>query len=613
MTPERSSMPASPLDILRTVFGHQEFRELQGQVVERVLGGQDTLLLMPTGGGKSLCYQIPAMIRPGLGVVVSPLIALMQDQVTRLRALGVRAAVLNSSLTTAEAWDVKRQMMARELDLLYVAPERLVQEGFLKALDQLPIALFAIDEAHCVSQWGHNFRPEYLQLHVLRERYPGVPRLGLTATADMHTRAEILKRLELPEGALFAGGFDRPNICYTVTPKKHLKKQMIAFLRDQPPQTSGIIYRLTRNSVDATAEYLAEMGFNAIPYHAGMDDEQRRANQQRFLDEPGAIVVATIAFGMGIDKPDVRFVAHLDMPKTLEDYHQQTGRAGRDGLPATAWLTYGTGDAVLLRKLIQGGEATEEFKRIELGKLQSMIQFCESGECRRAMLLRYFGETLDEPCGNCDGCLQQAPAEPATEIAVTALQCIQETGQRFGAAYLTDVLLGKHEGRIVANRHTGLRSFGQGAQLSQGRWRGIFRELVAQGLVTVATDGYPTLSLNDASQEVLGGRREVLLRAEEERPTRRASRTERAAKPANPGAESALFEALRQERKRLADEQRLPAYRVFADAALREMARHQPRNLAEFLQIKGVGMTKCEQYGETFLEVIRRHLPDQSN
>ncbi|MBU0607320.1 MAG: RecQ family ATP-dependent DNA helicase [Armatimonadetes bacterium] len=509
-------MPSSPHDILRSVFGHQEFRGLQEPVITRLLAGQDTLLLMPTGQGKSLCYQIPALLRPGLAVVVSPLIALMQDQVTRLQSLGVRAAVLNSSLTTAEAWDVKRRMMARELDLLYVAPERLVQDGFLRALDQLELALFAIDEAHCVSQWGHNFRPEYLQLHLLHQRYPAVPRLALTATADMHTRAEILKRLEMPPEALCAGGFDRPNISYVVSRKTHWRRQILSFLRSQPPGASGIIYRLTRKSVDATAEFLQEAGVNAIPYHAGMDDDQRRVNQQRFLDEPGAVVVATIAFGMGIDKADVRFVAHLDMPKTLEDYHQQTGRAGRDGLPATAWLAFGVSDVIMLRKLIEGDESSPEFKQIELGKLRDMSRYCEAATCRRRILLRYFGEDLPHPCGNCDICrpdLVHASPEPGPELEPRRKR---ERRRR------------EHPAREPVNPH--------------------------------------------------------------ERPDR------------------ALFDALRAERKRLADDLGVPAFVVFPDTALRDMALRRPRTEAEFLAVKGVGEAKCERFAKPFLEAIRRQV-----
>ena len=620
-------MPLSPLDLLRSVFGHQDFRGLQEEVIARILAGQDALLLMPTGEGKSLCYQIPALVRPGLGVVVSPLIALMQDQVTRLQALGVRAAVLNSSLTAVEAWEVKRRMMARELDLLYVAPERLVQEGFLRALDQLEIALFAIDEAHCVSQWGHNFRPEYLQLHLLRERYPGVPRLALTATADLHTRAEIIKRLELAPDSLCAGGFDRPNIRYVVTPKTQWKRQITSFVRSQPPGASGIIYRLTRKSVDATAAYLREAGLNAIPYHAGLEDEERRLHQQRFLDEPGAIVVATIAFGMGIDKPDVRFVAHLDMPKTLEDYHQQTGRAGRDGLPATAWLAYGTGDAVLLRKLIEGDEAAPEFQQIELGKLRDMTRFCETGACRRRFLLRYFGEDHPEPCGNCDVCLQQTEDWPATDLAVKALLCILETGERFGVSHLTDVLLGSRQKRVIACGHARLKTFGAGTALPAAQWRLVFTQLVAQELAAVAGDTYPTLRLTETGYEVLQGEREVVLQRESappleaerrREPRTRSGRKTRAATPAPERTACAadprqrpdgdLFEALRAERKRLADDVGVPAFRVFPDSALRDMALHCPRTPDQFLQVKGVGEAKCERYAAAFLEVIRLHL-----
>lgn len=602
-----------PLDILRNVFGYQSFRGLQEPVIDHVLAGQDALLLMPTGSGKSLCYQIPAIVRPGLGIVVSPLIALMQDQVARLQGLGVRAAHLNSMLTNAEAWDVKHKMMARELDLLYVSPERLMMEGFLKALDRLELALFAIDEAHCVSQWGHNFRPEYLQLHVLKERYPGVPRLALTATADLQTRAEILKRLELPEKGMFVGGFDRPNIRYLVTPKTNWKRQLVGFLHRQERGASGIVYRLTRKSVDATAEYLSECGFNAIPYHAGMEDAERRANQQRFLDEPGAIVVATIAFGMGIDKPDVRFVAHLDMPRSIEEYHQQTGRAGRDGLPATAWMTFGAGDVVLMRKLIESGEAEPEFQKVEKKKLQAMARFCETFECRRRLLLRYFGENTPEQCGNCDVCLGNDGGEqedwPATEVAQKALLCVFETGQMFGAAHLTNVLRGSRDRKVLENGHAGLGSYGAGRDLSEQQWRSVFTQLIAQELVDVREDGFRTFRLNRKGAEVLRGEREVVLKRTKTEPEipperRRRPGEAEAAKPLSPGA-AGLFQHLRALRLELAREDGIPAFQVFADATLRDMASRRPRTLDEMLAVRGVGEVKLEKYGEEFLEAVR--------
>ncbi|MEN6404071.1 MAG: DNA helicase RecQ [Armatimonadia bacterium] len=611
------SVLQQPLDILRNVFGYQSFRGLQEPVIDHVLAGKDALLLMPTGSGKSLCYQIPAIVRPGLGIVVSPLIALMQDQVARLQSLGVRAAHLNSMLTNAEAWDVKHKMMARELDLLYVSPERLMMEGFLKALDQVELALFAIDEAHCVSQWGHNFRPEYLQLHVLKERYPGVPRLALTATADLQTRAEILKRLELPEKGMFVGGFDRPNIRYLVTPKTNWKRQLVGFLRGQEPGASGIVYRLTRKSVDATAEYLRECGFNAIPYHAGMDDAERRANQQRFLDEPGAIVVATIAFGIGIDKPDVRFVAHLDMPRSIEEYHQQTGRAGRDGLPATAWMTFGAGDVVLMRKLIESGEAEPEFQKVEKKKLQAMARFCETAECRRRLLLRYFGENTPEQCGNCDVCLGNDGSEqedwPATTVAQKALLCIFETGQMFGAAHLTNVLRGSRDRKVLENGHAGLGSYGAGRDLSEQQWRSVFTQLIAQELVDVREDGFRTFRLNQQGAEVLRGEREVVLQRAKSEPAA-ATRTKvpgdvdvaNAPTGERPQAGSeALFERLRALRLELARQKRVPAFQVFADATLRDMAQRQPRTPEEMLEVKGVGEVKLARYGEAFLQVLR--------
>ena len=610
----------TPLDILRETFGYDSFRGRQEEVIQHVLGGRDALLLMPTGSGKSLCYQIPAILRPGLGIVVSPLIALMQDQVASLQAKGVRAAYYNSMLTNAEAWVVRRQMMDGELDLLYVSPERALMPGFLRALDQIPLALFAIDEAHCVSAWGHDFRPEYLELHTLRERYPGVPRLALTATADMQTRLEIVRRLQLPEEAIFTTSFDRPNIDYQVVPKTNWKRQIVGFLRAQEPGSSGIIYRLTRNSVDATADFLREQGFNALPYHAGLDDDRRRANQQRFLAEPGAIVVATVAFGMGINKPDVRFVAHLDMPKSLEDYHQQSGRAGRDGLPAVAWMTYGTGDAVLLGKLLEQSEAEERFQQLERRRLQDMIRFCETRECRRKLLLSYFGEDLEEDCGHCDNCRAGEAEWDATRHVEKALLCMLDTHQRFGASYLTEILCGKSGKRVQQNGHTRLRTFGLGSDLSPEQWRSVFAQMVGQGLVTVDTGGYAVLQLNDNSGEVLNGRMTVMMHQEEAAPPRSSDRKPRVAREKSDRTSAvatrktaglsakhenrALFQKLRQLRAELASDASMPAFMIFSDATLHELADFRPQSLSEMLQIKGIGETKLEYYGEAFLRAI---------
>ena len=617
----------TPLDILRSTFGHGSFRGRQEEAINHLLAGKDALLLMPTGSGKSLCYQIPAILRPGLAIVISPLIALMQDQVAALRAKGVRAAFLNSMLTNVDAWEVKRQMMGGELDLLYVSPERVLMPGFLQALDQVPLALFAIDEAHCVSQWGHEFRPEYLELHTLRERYPGVPRLALTATADMQTRQEIIKRLEIPAESLFLSSFDRPNLDYRIEPKTNWQRQLSGFLRAHPAGSCGIIYRLTRKSVDATAEWLHEQGFNAIPYHAGLGDDERRRHQARFLAEPGAIVVATIAFGMGIDKPDVRFVAHLDMPRSLEDYHQQTGRAGRDALPAVAWMTYGTGDAVLLGKLLDQSEAAEPFKKEERRRLRDMIRFCETRECRRRLLLAHFGEELEQDCGHCDNCDAGEAEWDATRHVEQALLCMMDTHQRFGAAYLTEILMGKSNKRVTQNGHTRLRTFGLGSDLAAEQWRSVFAQMVGQGLVDVDTSGYSVLILNDQSGEVLNGRRKVLLHGEAvplpsarrspEQGARRRSRSEpaprverppKAAPAAKAGAmDNDLFQSLRKWRWALADDAEVPAFVIMSDATLRELALRRPQSLDELAQVKGIGPAKLEHYGEALLRVIREH------
>lgn len=610
-------MPTA-LDILRETFGHESFRGRQEEVIDHVLAGMDALLLMPTGSGKSLCYQIPAILRPGLGIVVSPLIALMQDQVAALRTKGVRAAFLNSMLTNADAWDVKRQMMGGELDLLYVSPERALMPGFLNALDQVPLALFAIDEAHCVSAWGHDFRPEYLELHTLRERYPGVPRLALTATADMQTRLEIARRLELPEDAIFTTSFDRPNIDYQVVPKTNWKRQLIAFLRSQPLGSSGIIYRLTRNSVDATADWLREQGFNAIAYHAGLDDDRRRENQQRFLNEPGAIVVATIAFGMGINKPDVRFVAHLDMPKSLEDYHQQSGRAGRDGQPAIAWMTFGAGDAVLLGKLLDQSEAEEKFRKLERRRLEDMIRFCETRDCRRKLLLSYFGEHLEDDCAHCDNCRAGEAEWDATRHVEKALLCMLDTNQRFGASYLTEILIGKSSKRVQQNGHTRLRTFGLGSDLSPDQWRSVFSQMVGQDLVTVDTSGYSVLKLNDNSGEILNARLTVMMHQDAPEPPRSPNRkpreprtkaapvssTRKIVEMSGKYEDKALFQKLRQLRAELASDASMPAFMIFSDATLHELANFRPQSLGEMLQIKGIGEAKLEHYGDAFLRVI---------
>jgi ATP-dependent DNA helicase RecQ len=596
-----------PEEILRRIFGYTSFRGAQREVVERVLRGGDALVLMPTGGGKSLCYQIPALLRPGTGIVISPLIALMQDQVDGLRQLGVRAAFLNSSLSPADQWEVEKALLAGGLDLLYVAPERLLTERFLDLLDRVPVALFAIDEAHCVSQWGHDFRPEYTQLDRLHERWPAVPRIALTATADAPTRREILERLGLTAAAQFVGSFDRPNIRYRVVEKDQPRRQLLAFLRHEHAGDCGIVYCLSRRKVEETAELLRGQGLNALAYHAGMTAEQRRANQAEFLRGDGVIVVATIAFGMGIDKPDVRFVAHLDLPKSLEAYYQETGRAGRDGLPADAWMTYGLGDLVMLRRLIEDSPSEERFKRVELHKLNALLGYCESTQCRRQVLLGYFGESLSEPCGNCDTCLTPVERWDGTLAAQKALSCVYRTEQRFGVNYLIEVLRGSESERIRRFGHDRVTTFGIGKELSADQWKSVYRQLVAAGLASVDVEGHGALRLTERSRPVLRGESRVWLRRDPER--RRQGSGQRAGSAEAPlDPESALlWERLRAYRRELAQQQGVPPYVIFSDATLREMRVYRPRDAGELGRISGVGVVKLERYGEGFLRVLADH------
>ncbi|MGB5734293.1 MAG: DNA helicase RecQ, partial [Thiohalocapsa sp.] len=512
--------PPTALDILSRVFGYQQFRGAQRQIVEHVTSGGDALVLMPTGGGKSLCYQIPALLRDGTAIVVSPLIALMQDQVDALLQLGVRAAFLNSSLPLDQQGRVERALLAGELDLLYVAPERLLTERFLALLDRVGVALFAIDEAHCVSQWGHDFRPEYIQLNRLHERWPDIPRIALTATADAPTRNEIIQRLSLAQAQQFVSSFDRPNIRYRIVEKNQPRQQLLEFLRAEHPQDAGIVYCLSRKKVEDTAEFLKRQGFNALPYHAGLSADRRRANQAEFLRGEGVIVVATIAFGMGIDKPDVRFVAHLDLPKSVEAYYQETGRAGRDGLPADAWLTYGLADVVTLRRIIEDSPAEERFIRVELHKLNALVGLCESTECRRRVMLNYFGEALAEPCGNCDTCLTPVQTWDGTVAAQKALSCIYRTEQRFGVTYLTDVLLGKDNERMRRFGHHQVSTFGIGKELSADQWKSVYRQLVAAGFAQVDVEGHGGLRLTEQSRPVLRGEQPVRLRQDPDRKRR---------------------------------------------------------------------------------------------
>ena len=599
-------MAEPALERLRHVFGFDQFRGEQAEVVNCLIDGGDALVLMPTGGGKSLCYQLPALLRPGTGIVVSPLIALMQDQVEALRQLGIAAACLNSSLAPGEADAVERQFVAGELDLLYVAPERLLTPRFLSLLDRVPLALFAIDEAHCVSQWGHDFRPEYRELTALHERWPGVPRIALTATADAPTRREIVERLRLEDARQFVGSFDRPNIRYRVAAKDDGRRQLLAFLESRRG-ASGIVYCLSRRKVEATAGFLAESGFDALPYHAGLDTRIRSANQRRFLQEDGVVIVATIAFGMGIDKPDVRFVAHLDLPKSIEGYYQETGRAGRDGDPADAWLAYGLGDAVLLRRMIEEGEAGEERKRLERRKLDALLGYCESTTCRRQQLLAYFGEPHPGQCGNCDNCLQPPSTWDGTVAAQKALSCVYRTGQRFGAAHLVDVLRGADTAKVRQFGHDALSTYAIGGDLDAGQWRSVFRQLVAGGLLDVDIEGHGALRLTAASEEVLKGRRTLSMRLEppaRERKRARAARKAEAAPADLPVDAMARFDQLREWRATMAREQNVPAYVIFHDATLRAIALADPDGLDALRLINGVGDRKLERYGEAVLETL---------
>ncbi|MFA7488371.1 MAG: DNA helicase RecQ [Lysobacteraceae bacterium] len=599
-------MSEPALELLKRVFGFDAFRGPQADIVEHLLAGEDCLVLMPTGGGKSLCFQVPALLREGTGIVVSPLIALMQDQVDALRQLGVRAARLDSSLAPQEAFDTERALLAGELDLLYVAPERLLTSRFLDLLDRSRVALFAIDEAHCVSQWGHDFRPEYRQLNVLHQRWPQVPRIALTATADPPTREEIAERLELREARWFISSFDRPNIRYRVVQKNDARRQLLDFLSERRGQ-SGIVYCLSRRKVEETAEFLAGHSINALPYHAGLDSEVRAHNQRRFIREEGIVMCATIAFGMGIDKPDVRFVAHLDLPKSVEGYYQETGRAGRDGEPAEAWMCYGFGDVATLIGMIDGGDAGEERKRLERRKLDALLGYAESTRCRRQVLLAGFGETYPQPCGNCDNCLEPPQTWDGTEAAQKALSCVYRTGQRFGVGYVIDVLRGVRNERISQFGHDCLSTFGIGADLDANTWRSVFRQLVAGGLLDVDVQGYGSLLLTKAARPVLRGETNIQLRRDL-RPTRRRSGARGDSRPTRDIEISRQaqprFDALRELRTQLAREQNVPAYMIFSNATLRDIAETDPNELDELATISGVGAAKLERYGEAVLEAL---------
>ncbi len=643
--------------ILNDVFGYAAFRGEQQAIVEHVVAGGDALVLMPTGGGKSLCYQIPALLRPGVGIVVSPLIALMQDQVDALCQLGVKAAFLNSSIDADTVREVQSRLLRGELDLLYVAPERLMMDSFLNLLERLynntpsplhpqgvgrgckaaeaattmhqgeawpvlslskegegrkvnttGIALFAIDEAHCVSQWGYDFRPEYRALTVLHERFPTVPRIALTATADTPTRGEIVERLALEQAHQFVSSFDRANIRYRVTQKNNIRNQLQAFLEVEHPNDAGIVYCLSRKKVDETAAWLKERGRDALPYHAGLDTVTRSKNQSRFLREEGVVMVATVAFGMGIDKPNVRFVAHLDLPKSMEGYYQETGRAGRDGLPANAWMAYGLGDVVSMRQMIDNGEAPEERKCLERQKLDALLGYCESTTCRHQTVLRYFGEEHPGNCGACDNCLEPVDTWDATQAAQMALSCVYRTGQRFGAGHLSDVLIGKPTERIEKFNHHALSTFGIGKELNAAQWSSVYRQLVASGLLEADIKVYGGLKLTEAARPILRGEQSVWLRRDADPVKRKAQRAERTAKSREPFAganDDPLWLALKAKRLSLAREQGVPPYVIFHDSTLLEILSQRPATLDEIAQVSGVGQAKLARYGNEFLSVLK--------
>jgi ATP-dependent DNA helicase RecQ len=600
-------MSAHPLDILQSVFGYASFRGPQQAIVEHVAEGGDALVLMPTGGGKSLCYQIPALLRQGTGIVVSPLIALMQDQVDALREAGVCAAYLNSSLDAQAQREVERQLQAGELNLLYVAPERLLTSRFLELLERTEVALFAIDEAHCVSQWGHDFRPEYRELTILHQRFPQVPRIALTATADPRTREEIVERLALQDAQQFVSSFDRPNIRYAIAQRHNPRSQLLTFL-DAHLGDAGIVYCLSRRKVDETAAWLSESGREALPYHAGLDAATRAANQQRFLREDGIVMVATVAFGMGIDKPDVRFVAHLDLPRSMEGYYQETGRGGRDGLAADAWMIYGLSDVVTMSQMIAQSESGDARKRIERAKLDSLLSYAEATQCRRELLLSAFGENFHGPCGNCDNCLEPPKTWDATIPAQKALSAVYRSGQRYGSGHVIDILRGIDSERMSQLGHDRLTTFGIGADMDEKQWRSVFRQLLAAGLLATDAEGFGTLRLTAASRDVLVGNRKIDMR-EETRPVRRASRRRdsQLVTGASLGIEAyeqSLWDALRALRSRLAKQHGVPAYVIFHDATLLAMLRAMPENEDDLAAISGVGEAKLKRYGRDFLEVI---------
>lgn len=592
----------APETVLHQVFGYDQFRPLQGEVIHELVAGRDAMVLMPTGGGKSLCYQVPALVRPGTGIVISPLIALMQDQVMALQQLGVRAAFLNSTMDFQQARDTENALLTGELDLLYCAPERLLQPRTLELMHQASISLFAIDEAHCVSQWGHDFRADYLGLDILAREFSEIPRIALTATADERTRKEIAERLSLTEARHFISGFDRPNIQYRIAPKINANKQLIDFIKVEHHGDAGIVYCLSRNKVEATARLLCSKGYTALPYHAGLPSEMRAEHQERFLREDGVIVVATIAFGMGIDKPDVRFVAHMDLPKSLEAYYQETGRAGRDGNPSTAWMVYGLQDVIKLRQMLEGSAGNDHFKRVERQKLDAMLGLCEITTCRRQALLRYFGDKQETPCGNCDTCLLPPETWDGTVAVQKALSCVFRTGQRFGVSYLIDVLRGVQNDRILQAGHHGVSTFGIGSELSSAEWKSVFRQLVANGHLRADPDGYGALQLTESCRPLLKGEQTVNLRKDPVVKTQKVAGT--GSKVKDQITDHVGWEALRACRKALAEEQGVPPYVIFHDTTLFEILERRPQTLDELADVSGVGAAKLERYGEAFLKTL---------
>ena len=592
---------SSARNILRQVFGYDHFRDRQESIINAAIAGRDSLVLMPTGGGKSLCYQIPALVRPGVGLVVSPLIALMQDQVNTLRQLGVKAAFLNSTLSWQQKQDFFARMNSGETDLIYVTPERLSRADTLEWLSRHRISLIAIDEAHCVSQWGHDFRPDYLSLGQLGASFPDVPRMALTATATPATRQEILQNLQLHEPVVYVSSFDRPNIRYSVAPKLDAKNQLIRFLENHRADC-GIVYCLSRKKVESTALWLNQRGFNALPYHAGLPDSERAENQSRFQFEDDLIMVATIAFGMGIDKPDVRFVAHLDLPGSVESYYQETGRAGRDGQPSDAWMVYGLNDVVQRSQMLERSDADEIHKRNERSKLDSLLGWCEVTQCRRSSMLEYFGEELQAPCGNCDTCLDPPKTRHGTEIAQKLLSCIYRTGQRFGALHIIDVLLGKDTEKVRQHGHLHLSTFGIGDDLSQNQWRSVIRQLIVRGFLVSDAERFGALRFTGTTHPLLKGDIDLMLREDIKKQTV-ARKTKIKTEVGEENQE--LWEALRACRKQLAEQYGIPPYMVFHDNTLKEIMQQKPVRREEMLDISGIGHAKLEKFGDEFLEVVR--------